>query len=142
MHFANRTRTLPEANRMALIREWESRAAASGISGDAALHLAIVLYHSDRLVPDALTRARVLLDTYLADSNDKSPAQLAFARLQLGLVEDKARWRSTLDQQRQTRAALQQERRARQELEKKLEALTAIERRMTDKDGNDKVPLR
>ncbi len=141
MQFSNRLRTLPDANRRALVREWETKA-AEGASPDAALHLAVVLYHSDRLVPYALVRARALLDAYLAEGKSKPAAMIDFARLQLGMVEDKERLHTVIDQERQTRSELERERRARIELEHKLEALKAIERRMTDKDGNDKVPLR
>ena len=77
-------------------------------------------------------RARELLKLYLADQDVQSPTLRAFARHQLGWLDERERWLKAARRERRTRVGL----------EKKLEALKAIELRMTDQNSKDRVPIR
>lgn len=132
LRFAGRARELTVAEQQALIRRWEQRLAQDDATGQAALHLAALLGNPGRNSYGELSRARRLLQSYLANPAGKPPALLAFARYQLGVLDEGELWLRAVEREHRTRV----------ELEHKLEALKAIERRMTDKEGSDKVPLR
>lgn len=131
VRFAARAHGMTKGERAELVRRWEQRLAQDRTSSSAALHLAVLLGNPGRNNFGELSRARQLLESYVAENSGKSEALLAFAKYQLSLLDEGERW---------LRAA-ERERRARVELEQKLEALKAIEQRMTDRDANDKVPL-
>lgn len=132
VRFATHVRGLPNAERKAVAREWEDLLGRSGASGNVPLHLALLLANPGRNSLAELARARTLLTAYLAGGADKPEGLLDFARYQLRLLDEGERWLKTVAKERQARA----------ELEQKLEALKAIERRMTNQDRTDKVPLR
>ena len=132
LHFTNHIRDLPRSERQALTRQWENRLSADGSSGDAALHLALLLGTPSDDSSGDLARARELFAAYLADTTDKPEALRVFARYQMSLLDEREHWIETA----------RKERRARLELNQKLEALKEIERRMTDQGSTDKVPIR
>jgi hypothetical protein len=130
LRFANEANGLPDDGRKELIQQWEGRLADPIEADCAALHLALLLSAPASTTRDR-SRARDLLERYLANPMYKSDAQLDFARYQIEQLNERERWIK----------AMRRERRARVESEQKLEALKAIELRMNDLQSHGKVPL-
>lgn len=113
------------------VRQLDPTQTSGDQSVDGRLELALLLGSGRPGHGQNLTRARQLLEGYLADAVDAEPALREFAAYHLRLYQRR---------QRQLRAAVR-ERTSRQALEKKLEALKAIEMRITREGGQTMVPL-
>jgi hypothetical protein len=130
LRFANEAHGLPVKERKQRAAQWEARFADPAEADCAAMHLALLLSAPGSTSRER-SRARTLLERYLASPQGKTDLQLDFARYQIAQLDERERWIR----------AMRRERHARTETELKLEALKAIERRMNDLQGNDKVPL-